>query len=98
MKFLKAAGLLALCAGFALGQEFSSLTAHVQDSSGAAIVGATVDASNLDTSSKRSAITDGTGTATFVQMTPGRYKVSATMAGFSTATVDNVALVVNTPA
>jgi hypothetical protein len=98
MKFLKAIGLLALCAGFGFSQEFSSLTAHVQDSSGAAIVGVSVDATNLDTSSKRSATTDGTGAAVFVQMSPGRYKVTSTMAGFSTASVDNVVLVVNTPA
>ena len=98
MKSLKLLSLLALCAGLAFSQGFSSLTAHINDASGASIVGATVEVTNLDTSAKRNGTSDGTGTVSFSQMMPGRYKVLASMAGFSNASIDNVQLVVNTPA
>ena len=98
MKSLKLFSLLALCAGLALSQGFSSLTARINDASGASIVGATVEVTNLDTSAKRNGTSDGTGTVSFSQMTPGRYKVLASMTGFSNASVDNLQLVVNTPA
>ena len=89
MKLLKIMSLIALCASAAFSQGFSSLTARINDASGASIVGATVEVTNLDTSAKRNGTSDGTGTVSFSQMVPGRYRVLASMAGFSNASVDN---------
>src|SRR4051812_40267248 len=97
MKIFRLVSVAALCAMPAFSQGFSSLTARVTDASGAAIVGAMVEATNLDNAVKRSGTSDDTGTVSLTQVIPGRYKVTATMAGFATATVDNVALVINTP-
>jgi hypothetical protein len=80
----------------AFGQGFSSLAARLTDASGGAIAGAIVEATNLDTSVKRNAISDTTGTVTLNQMAPGRYAIKATATGF-TAVEENLTLVINTP-
>ena len=86
----------ALFTATAFSQGFSSLTARIADPSGGAIVGALVEATNLDTAAKRSASSDATGTVAMNQMVPGRYGIKATMTGFAIAE-ENVTLVINTP-
>ena len=54
----------------AFSQGFSSLTARIADPSGGAIVGALVEATNLDTSAKRGVTSDATGTVAMNQMVP----------------------------
>ncbi|HLJ16425.1 MAG TPA: carboxypeptidase regulatory-like domain-containing protein [Bryobacteraceae bacterium] len=56
----------------------------VTDSSQAVIAGALVTITNLDTGLRREAHTNQTGNYTFTQLPIGRYKVDASMAGFST--------------
>src|SRR5258708_6800662 len=89
--------LLGLCAGIAWSQSFTSLNGTVTDQSGGAVSVAIVEVLNIDTASKRSAVSDSAGMYSFNQMVPGRYKVTAKAAGFSAATIDNVDLVINTP-
>lgn len=96
MKIINLVVLAVLSTAMAFGQAFSSLTARITDSSGATIAGAAVEATNLDTSAKRTAISDATGTVAMSQMPPGRYSVKVTQAGFAEA-VENVTLVINTP-
>ena len=96
MRFVNLMVLLVFSTAMALGQGFSSLTARVSDATGAAIGGAAVEATNLDTSAKRNAISDETGTVTMNQMPPGRYSVKAIKPGFTDAS-ENVTLVINTP-
>ena len=86
MSFLRVSVPGFFCAVMVFAQGFSSLPAHVTDASGAAIVGATVEATNLDTSAKRNSRSDGTCTVTLNQMLPGRYSIVASMAGFTSET------------
>jgi hypothetical protein len=60
------------------------------------IAGAAVEATNLDTSARRSAISDATGTVSMNQMVPGRYRIKANQTGFTEAS-ENVTLLINTP-
>jgi hypothetical protein len=96
MKVINLVMLVLLFTAVAFSQGFSALTARITDSSGAAIAGAAVEATNLDTSAKRNAISDATGTVALSQMPPGRYSIKVTQGGFAEA-VENVTLVVNTP-
>src|SRR5258705_4699446 len=88
---------LGLCAGFAWGQSLTSLNGTVTDQSGGAVSGAIVEILNLDTALKRSALSDSAGLYSLSQLVPGRYRVTAKAPGFSATTIDNVALVINTP-
>lgn len=75
----------------------ASLTGSVQDSTGAAIPGATVTLTNTATQQVRTLTTDGSGVYTFSELAPGSYTVSATASNFSTETVSNVTVAAETP-
>src|SRR5262245_57004977 len=53
------------------------------DQSGALVVGADVAARNLDTQTEVTQKTDGDGRFVFLSLSPGRYSVTASKAGFS---------------
>lgn len=82
----------------AVGQGLTQVSGTVTDPSGAAVVGATVEATNLDTNVKRSTTTDASGIYSLPQIQPGNYRLTVSATGFSTATVDSIRLLVNTPA
>jgi hypothetical protein len=96
MKTIKLLMFAVISSAAAFSQGFSSVTARIADPSGGAIVGALVEATNLDTSIKRTATSDATGTVAMNQMVPGRYSIKATMTGFAIAE-ENVTLLINTP-
>lgn len=74
----------------------SQFTGLVTDESGAALPGVTVEVSSPVLIEKvRSAVTDGTGRYTIVDLRPGVYRLSYTLAGFSTAIRDAVELPTN---
>ena len=60
----------------------ATLNGHVQDSSGGAIPGASVTASNEGTSFSRSATASGEGEYNITALPPGTYTVTATAKGF----------------
>jgi protocatechuate 3,4-dioxygenase beta subunit len=66
----------------AYGQTESRLTGTVTDSSGAAVVGAQVTATNSATGVAHRALSNETGTYVFPSLPPGPYTVSAQMSGF----------------
>lgn len=78
-----AASVLLLAFG-AFGQDLDDVTisGRVSDSNGLPIVGATVKATNIDTASERTAVTDGDGRYRFIELKPGTYKVTASQTGF----------------
>jgi len=64
-----------------------SILGHVEDPSGALIVGADLTAVNLDTHISFHGRTDHNGTYVLLHVAPGNYEISATHDGFSRETV-----------
>jgi hypothetical protein len=73
----------------------SNLVGTVTDSTGASVPNATVTLTNKDTGVKATTATNGNGEYRFNNAPVGRYDVSATASGFSTATVANLQLELN---
>lgn len=91
--------LTAVCfATLAFGQSLTSLNGTVVDPSGAAIPGAAISITNVDNNEKRESQSDSAGRYSFQGVQPGTYKLSAKKSGFSDVSVQNVRLLVNTPA
>ncbi|WP_446743654.1 carboxypeptidase regulatory-like domain-containing protein [Silvibacterium acidisoli] len=83
--------LVAFCtASFAQQGSNAGLTGTVTDKSGAAIAGAPVVATNLDTNVTYTAIATGAGVYNIPSVPPGSYDVSTTVPGFNKAIVKNV--------
>ena len=57
----------------------------VSDSTGANLPGVTVEARNLDTNQGRTQVTESDGRFVFLQLAPGSYRLSFTLAGFATS-------------
>ncbi|MGJ5816974.1 carboxypeptidase regulatory-like domain-containing protein [Paludibaculum fermentans] len=91
------AGLLALQLTM-WGQAATQVSGVITDSSGAVVPNAVADLENLDTSSKRSTTADASGSYAFLQVVPGKYRLSVKANGFRTATVNGMQLLVNNPA
>jgi hypothetical protein len=71
----------------------ASLTGTVRDGSGGVLPGVTVEASSPVLIEKtRSAVTDGTGQWRIVDLRPGTYSLTFTLAGFSSVKRDNIEL------
>src|SRR5262245_33306367 len=66
----------------------------VTDATGGVLPGVTVDVHNVDTNSTESRTTDGSGRFVVLQLRPGRYTVSFTLAGFSTIKQEELTLTV----
>ena len=89
--------LLVLCAFVALpspalAQQRGSITGHVFDPTGLALPGATVVVTNPSTGLTREAVTADTGAYSIVNLEPGTYDITVTMAGFGTATRQGMVL------
>ena len=71
----------------------ASLTGTVRDASGAVLPGVTVEASSPALIEKtRTAVTDGSGQYRIIDLRPGTYSLTFTLAGFSTVKRDNIEL------
>ena len=66
----------------------------VRDSTGAVVPGATVEAVNLDTNLTQTRTSGADGRFVLLQLPPGRYKVTFTLAGFRTVIQDDINLTV----
>jgi hypothetical protein len=76
----------------------SSLRGTVSDPQGAVLAGASVTLANASTGFSQSTKTDGAGVYQFLQIPPGTYSLTMTMAGFATLKQENLQLQVNLPA
>ncbi|MFN7985489.1 MAG: carboxypeptidase regulatory-like domain-containing protein [Vicinamibacterales bacterium] len=77
----------------AYAQQGSTIAGTVRDTSGAVLPGVTVEVSSPALIEKtRSAVTDGEGKYSIVQLRPGTYSVVFTLPGFSTIKRDNLEL------
>src|SRR5216684_4383399 len=79
-------------------QSTTSLSGSVTDLSGAIVPNASVTLVNNDTSAQREARTDTEGRYSFQQVQPGRYHLLAKAAGFSDVIVNDIRLLVSSPA
>ena len=76
--------LIALSAGILPGQAFyGSIVGNVNDSSGAALVSATVALTNIATGDRRAVITASDGSYRFVNLVPGKYWIEIEHKGFN---------------
>ena len=82
--------LLSPRTAFAQGETTSAIVGQVSDASGAAVPGAAVTVSNLETGMKRSATTDDSGRFDFPQLKPGTYSIRVEAAGFEAQRKDAV--------
>src|SRR5207245_703336 len=74
----------------------SAIAGQVTDTSGAVLPGVSVEASSPSLiGGSRTMVTDGQGRYTIEQLVPGTYKVTFTLAGFSTVNREGVELVTN---
>ncbi len=88
--------LVLVVAGLLGGQTFTArLTGRVSDQTGAAIAGASVIATQIDTNAKRSASSGEDGGYNFPILLPGVYEVSVSAPGFQKQVQKQVRLEVN---
>lgn len=89
--------LCSMTAGlWAQGQGTGTIEGLVTDTSGAVMPGVKVTVRNLGTNATRELVTDGTGHYRSELLPPGEYEVVATQAGFASAKIDRLNLVVGT--
>lgn len=74
---------------------YGSLTGAITDASGAAVVGAKVQALNAATGVSQEATSDSSGIYRFTTLLPGAYKVTVTAPGFATQVTPSVLVRVN---
>lgn len=87
---LLALALLAIASGSALFGQNSTIQGIVKDGTDALILGASVTITNIETGLRREVVTNETGFYSVPTLPVGRYKLAATMKGFSTAEVEEV--------
>src|SRR5881398_2956759 len=87
-----AAALLLLVAFIgASAQEFrGSIIGQITDPNGAAVPGATVTIKNIETNAETTSTTNDEGAYNFPLIQPGKYTLTATAQGFSTATREGI--------
>jgi Carboxypeptidase regulatory-like domain len=97
VRFTFAFCLLAIAASLSFAQSTNSgdIRGTVSDSSGAAITGATVTLTNLDTGESKDFITNGNGIYDTVSTRPGNYNLTFAKAGFKKVTHGPVVLQVS---
>ena len=85
-------GCLLLCLGLvptaSAQQTQGTVTVTVLDSTGAVVPGALLELTDLATNDARTATTQEAGTYTFVNLTFGRYKLTVSLQGFTTQSLD----------
>lgn len=88
--------ILLVCAGPALAQvDQGTITGTVSDPQGAVVANAQITLTDTDTGLVLNSTTNSSGGYVFSPIKIGHYKVSATAAGFSTATLNGLMLNVN---
>jgi hypothetical protein len=84
---------LAVVIAFAVrtnAQTAGTISGHVSDSTGAAVSGATISLTNMETRAERSTVTTTSGDYTFTEVPVGIYKLRASRAGFKTISSNSV--------
>ena len=96
MSYCRIAVLFVCAASLALAQTATSIIhGTVADTSGAVIAGATVTATETETQSAYTVVTNADGNYVFPAVRPGRYSVSCELASFRKAVREGVLVEVN---
>jgi hypothetical protein len=74
---------------------YGSLTGNITDQADAAVPGAKIEVTNLETGNVKTIMTDERGGYLFSDLQPGIYKVLVTMPAFKSAINENVAIAAN---
>ena len=98
MRILTVIALFVFWASELGAQAVTSVSGTVTDPTGAAVPNAAVTLINDDNSAQRAVTTDPEGRYSFQQMQPGRYHITAKAAGFNDVIINDVRLLVNSPA
>jgi len=86
--------LILLAATGVRAQVLASVTGQVEDPSGAAVAGATVQARNVDTGAEREVVADGEGRYLVAALPVGNYEIRASKQGFKEEVRSGILLVV----
>ena len=78
------------CASRSAAQTAGTISGHVSDSTGAAVGGATISLTNLETRTERSTVSTNSGDYTFTEVPVGIYKLRAARTGFKSITSNQV--------
>ncbi|MGH9774474.1 MAG: carboxypeptidase regulatory-like domain-containing protein [Candidatus Acidiferrales bacterium] len=76
-------------------QNVGTIQGQVTDSTGAVVVKASVEATDISNNVTRKTQTDGTGSYAFSQLTPGTYRVKISKDGFKTSVQEDVRVLVS---
>jgi hypothetical protein len=90
--------LLSVTTTVAQVETTTAIRGLVSDSSGAFVPGAQVEVRNVNTGEKRTALTNGQGSYSFLSLLPGTYNLTVTRDGFKTGIVENRVIQVGVPA
>jgi hypothetical protein len=97
-RILSILGALLLSSIGMWAQTLTSLNGIVLDPTGAAVPGATITIVNTATNQSRDVESDDSGSYRFAQLVPGEYRLLAKKSGFADVSIQNLRLLVNTPA
>ena len=95
---LVSSALILIFTSWGWGQATTSLRGTVTDASGAVIPGANVTLTNPSKGARRTAQSGPDGVYEMLQLLPGSYSLRATSPGFKDYSVQNIQLLVNSPA
>src|SRR3954471_15755445 len=90
--------LACVATGSLWAQGASSLRGVVTDPQKAVLPDAKVTLTDVENGAVRATLTSGSGTYQFLQLRPGNYSLTAEVPGFATKKVDNIKLLVDSPA
>ena len=90
--------LASLLSSALFAQNTSSLSGLATDASGGLLPNVSIEIVNKETKAQRTETSDGQGRFSLLQVTPGRYRLEAKVAGFRTEVIEELVLQVNSPA
>ena len=88
-------GLLLAVVAVRAQETRATISGTLTDPSGAAIAGAQVSLTNVETASRASALSNGLGQYRFLFLNPGKYRLTAEMTGFKTLVREGIELSTN---
>src|ERR1700712_188872 len=89
--------LALVCTGVASAQFRASISGTVSDASGAAVPGATVTLTDLQTNRVLTTTSNESGLYSFNGLAPDRYKISVALTGFAPKELNNVSITPDAP-